>query len=168
MLVIVFGLPGTGKTTFGKMLAHRLQGIHLNSDVVRSLMGLRGQYDPHHKALVYETLFTETLQALNNGKTVVLDASFHQQAMRQEVIERLTNGQLPLYWIELQADDDVIHGRVSHPRPDSEADFSVFRLMQAQWEPMHEEHLILHSDQESLEQMLEKALLYVKKDSYKT
>lgn len=163
MLIVVFGLPGTGKTTFGKLLAHRLKGIHLNSDVIRTFMGLRGNYDPASKARVYEALLRETENQLMHERTVVLDASFYRTALRGEVTELAAHLAKPLYWIELQASEDSIKKRVSRPRPDSEADFSVYQRLQAQFEPMTEDHLILWSDRQPMEEMLEAACRYIGK-----
>ncbi len=35
MIVVVFGLPGVGKTTLSKEIARRTNGIHINADDVR-------------------------------------------------------------------------------------------------------------------------------------
>ena len=36
MKILIFGLPGSGKTTFAKPLAELLGGIHINADEVRA------------------------------------------------------------------------------------------------------------------------------------
>jgi adenylylsulfate kinase len=33
--ILIMGLPGSGKTTLAKLLAHRLQAVHFNADEVR-------------------------------------------------------------------------------------------------------------------------------------
>lgn len=40
MLIIVTGLPGTGKTTFAEAFAQKGHFIHLNSDLIREALGL--------------------------------------------------------------------------------------------------------------------------------
>lgn len=59
-LVLVVGLPGTGKSTFSRALAAELGARHLNSDVIRVETGLRGKYTPEDKAKVYEELRKRT------------------------------------------------------------------------------------------------------------
>lgn len=76
MLVAIFGLPGSGKTTFGKLLAHRLKGIHLNSDIVRSVLNLTSHYDPDSKDRVYEALFSEVRKQLERVKMSLLTPLF--------------------------------------------------------------------------------------------
>lgn len=68
---------------------------------------------------------------------------------------------MPIFWIELRADEKEIRKRIALPRPDSEADFSVFQLIQAQMEPMEADHLILRSDLDSMDQMLDQATEYI-------
>jgi len=36
MKILIFGLPGSGKTTLAKPLAELLNGIHINADVIRT------------------------------------------------------------------------------------------------------------------------------------
>lgn len=55
-LIMITGLPGTGKTTFAQALADKLNIPSLNSDQVRHEMGKRGQYDEASKKEVYGKL----------------------------------------------------------------------------------------------------------------
>ena len=37
MKILIFGLPGSGKTTLAKPLAEQISGVHLNADEIRKL-----------------------------------------------------------------------------------------------------------------------------------
>lgn len=146
-LYLIFGLPGTGKTTLARALAESIGARHQNSDGIRSIMGLGGQYDPSAKQEVYRHLLDQTLSWLNQGHDVVIDATFSQQRERitwQNAI-RLTGS--TLIWIEMKAAAETLRERVSRVRPDSDADESVLDKLRYEWDQMNEDHLILWSDQ---------------------
>ncbi len=87
-LVLVGGLPATGKTTLAHALAGRLPMTVLRSDVTRKeLAGIppathtpaafgEGLYDSSNTAQTYETLLHRADIALRHGETVLLDASW--------------------------------------------------------------------------------------------
>ena len=87
-LVLVGGLPGSGKTTVAEHLAATYGWVHLSSDLTRKgLAGLgsdqhpqdhfrSGLYTPESTALTYATMLSEARAALVKGHSVVLDASW--------------------------------------------------------------------------------------------
>ena len=124
-LVLVGGLPGTGKTT----LAHRLSMATgwpvLSSDVVRKrLAGLdpeadasaafgAGIYSDVMTATVYEELLGEAEVNLTMGQSVIIDASWIRQCWRdaaREVAERCLAEFLP---IRCRVPGDVARARIS-------------------------------------------------------
>lgn len=124
-LVIVGGLPGTGKTT----LAHRLSMATgwpvISSDVVRKrLAGLdpeadasaafgTGIYSDVMTATVYEELLGEVEVNLSLGQSVILDASWIRECWRdaaREVAERCLAEYLP---IRCRVPGDVARARIT-------------------------------------------------------
>lgn len=98
-LVLVGGLPGTGKTTVAQGLGQCLEAPVLRSDVIRKeLAGLEpgehapapfgsGIYSGPHTERTYAELLARARRHLALGETVVVDASFgsdrHREAARQ-------------------------------------------------------------------------------------
>ncbi len=153
-MIIVTGLPGTGKTTFAAALASELDLIHLNTDMIRDDMGKRGQYDEHTKAMIYEALLSRAEKAIKDDKSLIIDGTFHKRKRRQLFVDLATRYVRPITWIELKADDSVIRQRVSKKRTYSEADFSVYLKIKEAYEPIDEDHLVLRSDDLSIPEMV--------------
>lgn len=94
-LVLVGGLPGTGKTTLAMGLAEARGLVLFRSDEVRKeLAGIglgerntapygHGIYTSQHTAHTYEALLDRAKTALGLGESVVLDASWTDRAWRE-------------------------------------------------------------------------------------
>ncbi len=161
MLILIVGLPGTGKTTLALELAKEIDAVHLNSDMIRTSLGLRGQYDAASKAAVYKELHDKAAEVLKQGKKLIIDATLYKVVLRDS-FEKLANKyHVPIKWIELKAEDASIKKRVSKKRQYSEADFEVYLKIKATYQPIGRNHLILRSDILSLEEMIEKAQEYI-------
>jgi aminoglycoside phosphotransferase family enzyme/predicted kinase len=95
-LVLVGGLPGTGKSTLARGLGEATGAVVLRSDVVRKeLAGLppdqpagapfgEGIYTAAATAATYRELLTRAADALGMGQTVVLDASWSDEERRAD------------------------------------------------------------------------------------
>lgn len=98
-LIVVGGLPATGKSTVAAGVADRLGAVHLRSDEVRKeLAGLpagaralagvgEGIYDVRGTDATYAALLDRARLLLGMGESVVLDATFHEPRWRAAVTQ---------------------------------------------------------------------------------
>lgn len=161
MMIIVSGLPGSGKSYFASRLAREINADYLNSDITRREMDAKGQYAFDDKLNVYEEMARRAGEALREGRTVVVDATFYRTEMRDIflTLARLLYQKVACF--EIEADEDIIRERLSRPRVDSQADFSVYKLLQPQYEEMDHEHLVLKSGTDNIDSMLRQAKQYI-------
>jgi aminoglycoside phosphotransferase family enzyme/predicted kinase len=94
-LIVVGGLPGTGKSVLAARLSEALGAVLLRTDEIRKqLAGLdpsaparaafgQGLYAPGMTTATYRELLGRARAALRGGETVVADASWHDPAWRE-------------------------------------------------------------------------------------
>ncbi|MEM6378009.1 MAG: AAA family ATPase [Bacteroidota bacterium] len=162
MIVIVIGLPGTGKTTFSKALAQEIKGLHLNTDIIRDQLNLRGQYDRATKLLIYKTMMERAAAAIKKNMHVVLDGTFYKQQLRDDYLTFAEKHQVPLKWIELKATEAAVRERVETKRVYSEADYQVYLKVKKLFEPMCKDCLELWNEKATpIKPLINQALDYI-------
>lgn len=156
MILIVFGLPGSGKSYFAARLATLINADYINSDRVRKSIFSSRTYSKQEKHLVYTQMLKQMKLAIQQHKNLVLDATFHENDMRTKFSDAaLAAGGVT--YIEITADESLIRDRLSRSREDSEANFEVYKKLKEQWEPLAEKHLVLRSTNNNIEEMLRQA-----------
>ncbi|MBL7805274.1 MAG: AAA family ATPase [Saprospiraceae bacterium] len=163
VLILVCGLPGTGKTTVASAFAAATGALHVNSDVLRKKLGLMGHYTPADKARVYEALIEEAKTALMGKRPVIVDSTFYQEKIREPFRRLATDCGAELYWIMVGASEPVIRERVGKERADSEADFAVYEKIRDAFEPLAGPCLQVWSDRQSLPDMVTAIGEYVRR-----
>lgn len=161
MIVVVFGLPGSGKSYFASRLAKIINAGYINSDQLRKEMFKDRTYSEEEKAAVYKAMLEKMMGAMNQNRSLVLDATFHKNETRKLFIQEAERKD-GIFFIEVKADENIISERLKKERPYSEADLEVYKFIRQHYEPMNEPHLILESTNENVDNMLQKAVDYLK------
>ena len=161
MIVIVFGLPGSGKSYFASRLAKVINAGYINSDRLRKEMFKDRTYSEQEKAAVYKAMLEKMKEAMNQNRSLVLDATFHKNETRKLFVQEAERNDGILF-IEVKADENIIKERLKEERPYSEADFEVFKSIWQHYEPMNEPHLTVESTNENEDNMVQKAVDYLK------
>jgi len=160
MIVFVFGLPGSGKSYFASRLSKKIDADYINSDRVRKELFDERMYSDKEKKAVYDKMLQITKEAEHKGTNLVLDATFYKSETRKRFLNELW-GLDDIFFIEIQAEENIIKERLKKNRPFSEADFKVYKAIRQKWEPLNEPHLVLQSTDDNIDSMLQEAEEYL-------
>lgn len=164
MLVMICGLPGTGKSTLAKAVAEKIDAVYLNSDSIRLGMLEEREYTEEEKKQVYEAMFEKSAEEMKEGKNVVLDATFYKKELRDDAKETADEAGTDFYVIECVTHEDLLRERILNrgkEETESEADFEVYKKVKEQFEPVSEEHLAVDTSNE-IEKQVELVLAYLR------
>lgn len=161
MIVLVYGLPGTGKTFFASHFAQETGAVHLNTDNVREKLDAKGQYDDKTKQQVYNELYKQVMRELNSNKDVIVDGTFHKKIRREQIKKMADESNKQFFFIEMKAEEKTVKKRLKKSRKNSEADFEVYKHLEQEFEKEEKDHLELWSDDSKVEKMINKAKQYI-------
>jgi uncharacterized protein len=153
-MILMCGLPASGKTWGARHVAPYLDPVVLSSDVHRKRvagipLGKRhegayedGLYAPEMKRRTYASLLEHALAALREGRTAVVDATFSTRAFRAPFLAAAAREGFPLLLVHVHAPEDVIRARMERrardPHEPSDATFAVYLAARGRFEPPDE------------------------------
>jgi aminoglycoside phosphotransferase family enzyme/predicted kinase len=137
LLVLVGGLPGTGKSTLARAIGEQARGHVIRTDVVRKeLTGGEGIYDEEWTTRTYDECRGRAEDLLFEGKRTVVDATFADETQRQAFLRTATALSVPVVWFVCQAGRERVRERLAARRGDaSDADFGVYEILRQRWQP---------------------------------
>ena len=135
-LVVLAGLPGTGKSHLAAAVAAQRAVVVVRTDMVRKALVPQPTYSPLESGRVYRTCHAVLRTLLTKGYPTLFDATNLTVAGRRTLrcIARATGVPYLLVWVE--AAPAVVRERLmcreqGAPAYDSDADWSVYKAMQA-------------------------------------
>jgi uncharacterized protein len=142
-LILMSGVSGSGKSTTAKYLARKLPAIQIRSDAVRKHLGgislqERGGDDLYTAEMTqktYERLLNLGMMLAKQGFTVILDAKYDKQHLRQDAIAQAEKHQIPLQIVYCTAPVEVMRSRLAQRTgdiADATVDLLPLQLQQAE------------------------------------
>jgi adenylylsulfate kinase len=170
MIVIMTGLPGTGKSTLARALAQRLPAAVLDKDTIRAAL-----FQPAHveyslaqddfcqeimlKSAAYLLAKDAELHVLLDGRT------FSRRYQRQRVIEFCLQVGTTWATLECVCAEQIALGRVAeamaqNTHPAANRTPELYRQIREAWEPIDRPKLVIDTDA-NLDSCVDRALRYL-------
>jgi predicted kinase len=166
MIVLMAGLPGTGKTALARELAHRTQGALLSKDEIRAALFSSNdiEYSVMQDDFVMETMLEAARFLLQKAPTrkVFLDGRTFSRSYQIDRVLSLAN-ELNQPWriIECSCSDESARRRLDlepdATHPARNRSFALYLAVKARFEPITYAKTVVDTDQ-PLEHCVEQAL----------
>jgi hypothetical protein len=152
-LIIICGLPGTGKTTLAKKITAKIGGILLRTDTIRKELK-EIKYSKKAREGVYGEMFHRTRQLLKEGKNIVLDATFYSRKWRKAAKDIAKSSKANFKIIEVVCPKDLVRKRIAQRKgSESDARFKHYLIYKKVFEPIKEKHLIIDTSKDIKKQL---------------
>ena len=132
-LIVVSGLPGTGKSHFCGRLADRLPVAVLESDALRKALFPSPCYSSRESARLFRVCHLLIERLLKKGISLILDATNLSERNREYLYSITERLDVKLVLVRVEAPPEVVYqrlkARVGGAESKSDADWSVYRKM---------------------------------------
>jgi len=153
-LIVVSGLPGTGKSFFCRKLAERLPFLILASDTLRKILFPSPQYNEGENKRLFSACHVLIEELLKKGIPVIFDATNLRERHRAYLYRAAERAGAKLILVWVEAPVEVVKQRLldrekaAIPQYDSEADWEVYNKMKSQREKISRNHLVVDTSRD--------------------
>lgn len=151
VLVALMGLPGSGKSHFGRLVAERLGAFVVASDELRRRLFVAPSYMPGETRMVFAVAHAMVREVLTADRAVVFDATNLRERDRRPLYALADETAARLVLVRVTAPEPEIYRRLAErraggdPRDASEADERVYRLMRERYEEPSRPYVVVDS-----------------------
>jgi hypothetical protein len=166
VLLLLSGLPGTGKSFLARRLAEALPFVIIESDVVRKILFPQPLYTAQESRWVHRTCHALMARLLKRGVRVIYDATNLIEYHRELVYRIAQKAGARLVVVKTVASEEVVRERLrarqEEARELSDADWRVYRRMASRQEQVSHPHLVIDTS-EDLEEAVAKVLRFIRR-----
>jgi len=153
-LVVVSGLPGTGKSFFCRKLAERLPFVILASDALRRTLFPAPLYDDAESKQLFRASHALIDELLRKGIPVIFDATNLLERHREYLYHIAEKVGAKLILVSIEAPPEVVRqrlltrGKAAAAENDSQADWDVYKKMKPRKEKFWRNHFVVDTSRD--------------------
>jgi len=151
-LIVVSGLPGTGKSYFCHQLAKRLPAIILESDVLRKALFSSPNYSAPESAHLFRVCHHLMESLLKKGISLIFDATNLSERHREHLYSITYRLGIKLVLVRVEAPPQLVYERLKDRGESleckSDADWAVYQKMKPQVEKIRRNHYVVDTSRD--------------------
>jgi predicted kinase len=153
-LIVISGLPGTGKSHFSRRLAERTPLVILESDALRKALLSVPTYSPEESARLFQAIHHLIEDLLRKGVPLILDATNLSERYRECLYSIASRLNAKLIIVRVEAPSELVRQRLGArlDKPDlagsSDADWAVFQKMKPSVQPIRRKHFAVDTSRD--------------------
>ena len=150
-LVVVSGLPGTGKSYFCGKLAERLPFILLESDALRKVLFISPDYSQEESSRLFRACHHLIAELLKKGFCLILDATNLSERYREYLYSIADRLDAELVLIKVEAPPEIARERLKNRQKTaatSGAGWAVYQRMRNSVQPIRRNHYVVDTSRD--------------------
>ena len=149
VMVVISGLPGSGKSYFSRRLVSQVPLLVLESDTLRKVLFPNPSYTSTESARLFRASHALIDDLLRQGTSILLDATNLVEGHRERLYHIADQVGVKLILIYLKAPPGVVYERLKgrsegvDPEDKSSADWQVYQRMYSTAEAIKRNHFVV-------------------------
>ena len=154
VLIIISGLPGTGKSHFSRQLANKLPSLILESDYLRKKLFTSPTYTSSENQRLFSACHFLIEEFLKSGITVIFDATNLIEHNREVLYRIADRAQVKPIVVQVDAPRHIVQKRLSartetpNPKENSDANWQTYEVMKQQAQKIRRNFFIVDTSKD--------------------
>jgi predicted kinase len=152
VLIVVSGLPGTGKTYFARKLAGLIGAVVLESDALRKALFHRPVYSATESTRLFQAIHQLIEYLLQKGISPILDATNLAELFREQLYSIADRLESKLIIVRTEAPVEIVRERLKSRQNStsnkSDADWQVYRRMRTRADRIGRNHYVVDTSRD--------------------
>lgn len=154
VLIVVSGLPGSGKSHFCSRLAQRAPFLVVESDALREALFANPTHSRDESARLFAAIHTVVSDHLSTGISIIVDATNLLERHREVLYNIAERQGARLIVVGVEAPEELVHQRLQIREQGldmsgrSRADWSVYEKMKPTAEKIMRRHFVLDTSRD--------------------